>query len=282
MSFLTGFKTAPFELYSTTTAAGTVVNSDASDATMVGSRFTTGDGREFVLVQVGAAAIANGVVVQGPAAQSNAVGLSPATTSTTGYLASLGPIAAAIGGKQIQIASGSTAVLVNRFAGGYLNVVEGTGLGQTMKIQSNSAASTTSAFSVTLEDPFTVATSTDSRYTLTINPYGSQYGTAFTTDGVIIAPASTLTGQVLGATCYPIPASTATVLSYGFVQTKGPCAVLGSDTTALQLEVMSPVSGTAGATQVYTVSSSKSIGVKVGTTLVASASAKYNLVNLSL
>ena len=277
MSQLKDFKSAPFELYSTTTASGGVKNNDTSLETLVGSRFHSGDGREFVIVQNAGTALAAGVVVQGPAAQANAVGLSPATTGTTGYSTSLGPIAASIGGKSIQIATGATAVLVNRFLSGYLNVVEGTGLGQTMKIASNSAASTTSAMNVTLEDPFTTATSTDSRYTLTINPYGSQNGTDYTTDGVIISPATTLTGMTLGVTCYPIPASTATVPSYGFIQVKGLVAVLGSSTVALGINVCVP-SGTAGAVVTYAVAT----GPVIGTAVVATASAKYNVINLKM
>lgn len=259
---------APIGIFATTT--------DLSLGTMVGSRFDLSDGREVVLVQNAGTALGSGVCVQGPAAQANAVGLSPATSGTTGYSASF-PIAGTIGGKVIQIATGATAVLVNRFQGGYLNVVEGTGLGQTLKISSNSAASTTSACVIALEDAFTVATSTDSRFTLTINPFGSHYGTDFTTDGVIISPATTLTGQIVGVSLYPIAASTATVAQYGFIQTKGPASVLGSSTVALGLDVGLP-SGTAGAVLAYAVAT----GPKVGTTLVATASAKYNLVNIDL
>lgn len=277
MSFLTGFKSAPFELFSTTSASGTVVNSDPSLATLTGSRWTTGDSREFVLVQNAGTALAAGVVVQGPAAMANSAGLSPATALTTGYSASLGPIAAAIGGKVIQVASGATAVLKNRFQGGYLTVTTGTGLGQTLKIASNTAASTTSAFSVVLEDPFTTATSTDSTFTFTINPYGSKNGTAFTTDGVIISPATTLTGQVLGVSLYPIPATTATVLSYGFIQTKGNVACLGSTTTALGLDVAVP-SGTAGALLTYAVATT----TRVGTQQVVQANGAYNMINVQL
>lgn len=275
MSRLSDFKSAPFGLYSTTSAAASPVNSDLSLGTLVGARFAASDGREFVLVQNAGTALASGVVVQGPAAQANAGGLSPATSSTTGY-SSAYVIAASIGGFQIQIATGATAVLANRFAGGYLTVVEGTGLGQTMKIASNTAASTTSALVINLEDPFTTATSTDSRFTLTINPYGSRYGTDYTTDGVIISPATTLTGLPVGVTAYPIPASTATVASFGFIQTKGPVAVLGSSTVALGLDVCVP-SGTAGAHTTFVVAT----GPRIGTTMVASASTKYNLVNVS-
>ncbi len=260
--------TGPLSLFQTST--------DLSLGTLVGSRFDLSDGREVVLVQNAGTALGSGVVVQGPAAQTNAVGLSPATSGTTGYSATY-PIAAAIGGKVIQIATGATAVLANRFQGGYLNVVEGTGLGQTLKIQSNAAASTTSACVIQLEDAFTVATSTDSRFTLTINPYGSRFGTDFTTDGVIISPATTLTGQVVGVSLYPIAASTAAVAQYGFIVTKGPTAVLAGSTVALGIDVCVPTS-TAGMIVTYAVAT----GPRIGTTLVASASAKYNLINVDI
>ena len=197
MSYISDFKSAPFDLFKTTSSATSPVMGDLSNAVEVGSKWNTADGRQFALVQVGGTALLAGQVVQGPAAQAAAVGLSPATTGTTGYSASY-PIAATIGGKVIQIATGGTAVLANRFANGYLNVVEGTGLGQTMKIASNSAASTTSALVITTEDPFTTATSTDSRFTLTINPFGSPNGTNVATDGVIVSPSTTLTGQIIG------------------------------------------------------------------------------------
>lgn len=275
MSNISDFKSAPFDLYSTTSAT-TPVNNDLSLATMVGSKFRSSDGREFMLVQNAGTALTAGVVVQGPAAQANSAGLSPATISTTSYSTAY-PIAAAIGGKVIQIATGATAVLANRFQGGYLNVVEGTGIGQTMKIASHPAAATTAALAITLEDKFTIATSTDSRFTLSINPYGSLKGTDYTTDGVIISPATTLTGLVLGVTCYPIPASTATVPSYGFIQTKGLVAVLAGDTTALGRDVMVPDS-TAGRVISYAVAN----GTRVGVAHVVCASAKVNMINVQL
>lgn len=260
--------TGPLELFQTST--------DASLDTLVGSKFAAADGREFVIVQTAGTAIASGVVVQGPPAIANTGGLSPATSSTTGYSASY-PIAAAIGGKVIQLATGATAVLANQFQGGYLNTVESTGLGQTLKIQSNTAAATTAAVVLTLEDAFTVATGTGTRFTLTLNPYGSRFGTDFSTNGVIISPATTLTGQIVGVSLYPIAASSATVASFGLIQTKGPCAVLGSSTVALGIDVCVPTS-TAGAIVTYAVAT----GPRLGTTLVATASAKYNLVNLDI
>lgn len=249
---------------------------DPSLATLPGSRYETADGREFSLVQVGAANIASGVVVQGPAAVANHVGLSPATSSTTGYNA-IYPIAGTVGGKVIQIATGATAELLNRYQAGYLVVVEGTGLGQTLKIAGNSVAATTSALVINLEDAFTAATDTTSRFTLVLRPYGNNNGTSFATDGVIVSPATTLTGEVLGVSLYPLPASTTTVASYGLIQTKGDVAVLGSSTVALGLDVAVP-SGTAGAVLVYAVATT----TRIGTVVVATASAKYNLIKLHL
>ena len=259
---------APLSLFQTST--------DLSLGTMTGAKFESSDGREFVLVQNAGTALTSGVVVQGPAAVTNTTSLSPATTGTTGYSASY-PIAAAIGGTVIQIATGATALLAGQFQGGYLNIVSGTGLGQTLKIQNNTAAATTSACVITLEDAFSVATDTTSRFTLTLNPYGSRFGTTFATHGVIISPATTLTGTIVGVTAYPIPATTTTAPQYGLIQTRGPIAVLGSSTVAIGLDVGLP-SATAGAVLAYAVAT----GPRLGTTMIASASAAYNMVDLKL
>ncbi len=289
MSQISDFKGAPIELYggtpptsqytgtATPPVAGT--STDSSLASLVGVKWLTTDGRVVTLVQNAGTALAQGKVVQSPAQITNTSELSPATTSTTGYATTLGPIVAAIGGFSIQLASGATAILVNQFQGGYIYVGTGTGLGQMLRIASNTAAATTAAFNVTVEDPFSVATDSTSRYTLVVNPYGSLNGTDNTTLGVIVTPATTLTGVPIGVCMYPIAASTATVPTYGFIQTKGPIAVLGSDTSAIGTEIMVPVSGTAGATQAYVVGSGANV---IGTQWIVAASAHYSLVNLQL
>lgn len=288
MSQISDFKGAPIALYggtpptsqyngsATPPVAGT--STDASIASLVGVKWSTTDGRTATLVQNGGTALAQGKVMQSAPQIANTAGLSPATSSTTGY-SSAYVIAASIGGFQIQLATSSTAILVNELSGGYLYVVEGTGLGQMVKIASNTAASTTSAIVINTEDPFTVATSTDSRFTLIVNPYGSLNGTDNTTHGIIVTPSTTLTGFAIGVCMYPIAASTTTAPNYGFIQTKGPIAVLGSDTSAVGTEIMVPVSGTAGATAAYAVGSGAN---PIGTQIIVAASAKYNLVNLKL
>lgn len=288
MSQISDFKGAPIELYggtpptsqytgsATPPIAGT--SNDASLASLCGVKWSTTDGRTVTLVQNAGTALAQGKVVQSATQVTNTAGLSPATSSTTGY-SSAYPIVAAIGGFQIQIATGATATLVNEFSGGYLYVASGTGLGQMMRIASNTAASTTSAMVINTEDPFTVATDSTSRYTLLTPPYGSLNGTDNTTHGVVVTPSTTLTGFPIGVCMYPIAASTATVPNYGFIQTRGPIAVLGSDTSAIGTEIMVPVSGTAGATAAYAVGSGAN---PIGTQIIVAASSAYNLVNLKL
>jgi hypothetical protein len=148
-----------------------------------------------------------------------------------------------------------------------------------LRIASNTAASTTSAFNVTTEDPFVVATDSTSRYTLVIPQYGAQNGTNVQTHGVIVTPATTLTGQPIGVCMYPIAASTTTVPTYGYILTKGLIAVLGSDSSAIGTEIMVPVSGTAGATAAYVVGSGANpIGVQV----IVATSAHDSLANINL
>lgn len=289
MSQISDFKGAPIELYggtpptsqytgtATPPVAGT--STDASLASLVGVKWSTTDGRVVTLVQNGAAALVQGNVIQSPVQVTNTSELSPATTGTTGYLTSLGPIVAAVGGFSIQLASGATAILANEFAGGYIYVGTGTGIGQFVRIASNTAAATTSAFNVTTEDPFTVATDSTSRYTLVVPPYGSLNGTAVTTHGVIVTPATTLTGVPIGVCLYPIAASTSTVPTYGFIQTKGFCAVLGSDSSAIGTLIQVPVSGTAGATAAYAVAGG---ATPIGTQVIVATSAHDSLVNLQL
>ena len=283
MSFLTGFKSAPFELFANLGASAAAASNEAncsdSLATLVGSKWTTGDGREFVLVQNGGTALVAGYLIQSPTGIANMTALSPATSSTTGYSAAC-PIVGAVNTKVIQLATGgTTAVLANQFQGGYLTIVTGLGIGTCLKIAGNTAAAISSAFVVTCEDPFSVLTDTTSRFTLTINPYGTKTGTDYTTGGVLIcvASGSTQTGVPIGVSTYPIVASTATIPSYGFIQTRGICAVLGTDTSAIG--TLQGNSTSAGQVIAYTVGSKLA---PVGVAAAITTSGYANPINLQL
>lgn len=289
MTQISDFKGAPIELFGqaaptsqytgTATPPAAGVSNDASLATLVGTKWATTDGRKVTLVQNAGTALTQGTLIQSAAQDTNMAGLSPATSGSTGYSASY-PIAGTVGGTQIQLVlGGSSAALANQFAGGYLVTTTGTGLGQTCRIASNTAAAISSACVITLEDPFTVATSTDTRYTLVTNPYGAQNGTTVATNGVVVqvASGSTQTGVPIGVAIYPIAASSATVPTYGFLQTKGVCAVLGTDSSAVG--TLQGISTTAGQLIAYTVGSKLS---PVGVQVAAATSGQANLVNIRL
>lgn len=266
MSYISDFKGAPFSLFG---SRGGVTSNDASLATMVGQKFRSADGRRFVLVQNGVAAIASGRLVQGPAR----IGANHTGLAVIG-LAPANPI----GATTIKVTLGGTVTTKNQYQGGYAVVSAGTGIGQTLRIAGNDAATASGTCTLTLEDPLSVAlTSADSKITLELNPYGSPNGTAYTTHGVIISPSGGTTGPSIGVTLYPIPASTATALSYGFIQCHGLVACLNDSVTAIGKDVM-PSSSVDGAVVTY----DAAVRNRVGTSTVAGEDQKCQLIDIQL
>lgn len=265
MSYISDFKTSPISLYG---VSGGVNTSDASIDTLVGAKFASADGRVFTLVQVGASAIASGLLVQSPAS----IGANHTGLAVVG-LAAANPI----GATQITVTLGGTVTTAGQYAGGYAVVSAGTGIGQTLRIANNTAGTSSGSCVLTLEDPLSVAiTSSDSKVSLTLPQYGSNSGTNVATHGVIVSP-TTATGRVIGATVYPLIASTTTVPSYGFIQTAGAVAVLNDSGTAIGLDVM-PSSSVAGAVVTYVVATRS----RVGTSTVAGENTKAQLITLQL
>lgn len=229
MSYISDFKSAPFDIFSQflgtgTTSAGGNQAPDLSYNSLCGTRFKVeGDGREVALVAVGATAITQGVLVQAPAEltafEKLAMTVPTATPATAGTF-------------QILVTNGGTVLKQNLFAGGLLVVASGTGIGQTLKINNHQQAATSATFLVTLEDPIQVTLDATSTVSLVAPQYGSSY------QGVIIAPASE-TGIPVGATLYALAASTAPTWNgtsgalvtpgtpnYGLVVAKGVTGVL--------------------------------------------------------
>lgn len=266
MSYISDFKSSPFSIFGVN---GGNTSNDSSLATLTGSRWNTADGRELVLVQVGASAITSGKLVQSPASiGANHTGLTCATAS--------------IGATQITVTLGGTAVVANQYAGGYAVISAGTGIGQTLRIASHPAQSSTSGTVVlTLEDPLSVATAVaDSKVSLTLPQYGSSNGISGTATvagaGVVVCP-TTLTGRIIGATFYPLAASTSTVPSYGFIVRRGAVGVLNQGGTAIGLDVM-PSASVAGAVCTYVAATSS----RVGSSTVAGEDTKVQMVTLQL
>lgn len=229
----------------------------------MGSKWDTSDGREFVLVQNAGTALVSGNLIQGPAAIANHKNM--ATTT------------AAIGATTITVTLGNTLATANQYQGGYLVINAGTGIGQTLKVQGHPAAAALATCVITLEDAFQVATlASDSKATLVLNPYGSSNGTDYRTSGVVVCPTG-LTGQVIGVTVLPIAATSTTVLSYGFIQTKGIVGCLNDATTAIGLDLM-PSTNTAGAVMTYVVATA----TRVGTATVAGVTTEVRPITIQL
>jgi hypothetical protein len=262
MSYLSDFKSAPLSLFGIN---GGNTSNDLSLATMVGQRFQSEDYREFVLIQNGGTALTSGVLVQGPVSiGANHTGLAVVSN-------------AAIGATSISVTLGGTVTTANQYAGGFAVISAGTGIGQTLRIASNTAGTSSGTCVLTLEDPLSVAiTSATSKVSLTLNPYGSLNGTTYATSGCVISP-TTATGPTIGVTVTPIPATSATVPSYGFIQCKGAVACLNDSNTAIGLDVM-PSSATAGAVVTYVAATRN----RVGTSTVAGETTKAQIINIQL
>ncbi len=234
MSNISDFKTPPITLFD---SLGSGESTDQSNATLTGVKFTSNDGRVFALVQVGASALAAGVLVQGPAeVGANHTGLAVAAAAATGALS-------------VQVTLGGTLVTANQYATGFAIISAGTGAGQILRISSHAAAAATAPLTLVLEDPIStnIDTST-SKITLFLNQYGSNNGTNVATNGVIISPSAAQTGQPIGATYAPLAASSATVPNYGFITSYGvvPCLAAGSPTAGLDA-MQGAVNGAASA-----------------------------------
>ena len=262
MSYISDFKSSPISLFGVN---GGVTSTDTSLATLVGQKFTSADGREFVLVQNGAVALVSGNLIQGPAT----IGANHTNLAVVAN--------AAIGATSISVTLGGTVTTANQYQGGFAVINAGTGIGQTLRIAANTAGTASGTCVLTLEDPLSVAiTSASSKVSLELQQYGSANGTAITTHGVIVCP-TTLTGRVIGVTVSPIPASTATVAQYGYIQTKGVVACLNDATTAIGLDLM-PSSNTAGAVMTYVAATSS----RVGTSTVAGVTTEARPITLQL
>lgn len=254
--------TGPLEIFKTST--------DPSLVTMAGAKFDSSDGRVFALVQNAGTALAQGKLVAGPAKIANHQNL---TTSTQ-----------VVGDKTVTVTLAGTLATANQYSGGYVIFNAGAGIGQTLKIASHPAGTSSGTVVLTLEDAIQVATATGTTKSCLVLPaYGSPNGTDVRTSGVIVCPtvsAATpgvgLISPVIGVSTYPIAASTATVPTYGLIQTKGVCAALNDGNTAIGLDLMP---GTvAGSLATYIIATS----TRVGTATQAGVDTEYRLITLQL
>lgn len=260
MSVQSDFKSSPFGLFGTN---GGQTSNDTSLATLVGLKFASTDSRIFTLVQNAGTALASGVLIQGPATiGANHIGLTTATAAT--------------GASSLTVTLGGTLVTANQYAGGFATLSAGLGIGETLKIASHPAAGTTGALVLTLEDTISVNIDATTKTDLNLNAYGSSNGTDVRTSGVIIAPSGAATGQEIGVSLYPIAASTSTVPSYGWIQSKGAVACLAAGTATAGLGLMIGAVNGAVSTQVVATQS------QIGRFLATAEDAKAHLIYIDL
>lgn len=282
MSFISDFKSAPFDIFNQTglpsnysgtvtvptngynSSAGTIVG-DFSDTAILGSKWATEDGRILTLIQNGATALVTGVLVQTPAEVTafEKLAIPALATQVTGNP----PVAGSAGSYQIIITNGATVLNQNQFNGGYAVIASGTGIGQTLKIATTPASAASVPFTITLEDPIQTGLDNTSKVSLIANPF----------QNVIVYP-TTATGAPVGVTLYPIAASTAATFNgtsglqtaapvnqYAFVVSHGPVSCLVDSTIT---NVGYPVGAshtTAGCVGVATLTTSPQIGVSMQT-----------------
>lgn len=236
-------------------------SADPNLQTLVGTRWDLSDGRQVMLVGVGATAISTaGLLVQDPAVVANHQNLT--VTTYTAYSAN-GNIPASV------IATlGATALNANQYQGGFLNVNSGAGIGQTLRVAGHAAANSGSAATFILEDAPNTALTTASKVSLT-----PAHGTS-----VIVNP-TTATGAMVGVTLYPLSAGTTAIpgISYGFVTSNGIAACLSDANVAAVGQTIVPSASVAGA-----VTLSGGTGATVGYASQTAVSAEARMVFLDL
>ena len=271
MTFISDFKGSTMALWK----QGTSVSTGTGDVhpslfTMLGQRFATADGREVVLVSNGATALAAGVLVQAPAIVAGHQTLAMTVPTTA---------PATAGTFLVSVTNGSTVINQNQYAGGYMIIQNGTGIGQTLRIASHPGGLASVACVFTLEDAIVTTLDATSIVNLMANPYSN----------VIIAP-TTATANAVGVSLYPLAASVAPTYNgtsgtqtaagtaqYGFIQTKGIVSCLSDINVATVGLGLMRSTTTAGTVTVRTAT-----GADVGIALQTTVSARANAIQVDL
>jgi hypothetical protein len=236
-------------------AGGTFQSStDASLATLVGTRWSLSDGREVILASVGATAAVSGFLYADAATVANHQNL--AVTANQVY---------SVNGntpQTVTVTLGATALTANQYQGGFLIVTGGTGIGQTLRIAENPVAlASATGVVITLEDGGNTALDTSSTVSL-VPAHGAN---------VIINP-TTFTGALVGVALAPYASG-----SYGFFVSHGLTGAVSDASVAAAGKGISPSVTTAG-----TVTVQAATTPSIGTSIQLGVSAKAGEVFISL
>jgi hypothetical protein len=179
----------------------------------------------------------------------------------------------------VSVTVGATKVNTNQYAGGFMVVNAGTGIGQTLQIASNPGIAASGAgLIITLADPIQVTLDATSKVSLHANLYQD-----------VVINATTPTGVAVGVTFYPVAAavaltstsagviSTTGTQQYAFVVSKGLVSCLSDATVAAAGLGIAPSSSTAGCVTVMAATLRA-----IGTTLTLGVSAESRAVYIDL
>lgn len=197
----------------------------------LGSKAVTKDGRVYRYAKAGATALDPGKLCV------NADLVANHTNRTVAA-------AVAAGGTSVGVSIGATAATKDQYAGGYLTVNDATGEGINYLIRGNSAAAGSDTLTVYLDEPVKVALTTSSEVTVKLNPWS----------GVVVS-ATDQADQPVG-----VPNVTVTAAYYGWLQTRGECAVLADEAVTKGL-ALTIGTGVAGAVEALDAAGEPQIGV---------------------
>lgn len=266
----TNFSGTVTALYNGYTGTGLNGTADYSLDNLLNSKWLTDGGQTLTLVSNSANAQVAGTLLQ-----------SAAEITAFEKLAMTVPAAtpATVGTFQILVTNGSTVLNQNLFAGGWLVVASGTGIGQTLEIASHAGGSNAGTFLVTLVDPIQTTLDATSKVSLIANP----------AKNVIVMP-TTPTGVPIGVTLYPMPASVAPTFNattgvavtggtpqYGFVVSHGPVSCLIDSSVTGVCFPLGAKTATAGAIGIATLTTSPQIAISMQTLTSANNGLIYML-----
>lgn len=222
----------------------------------LGTEANTLDGRVYRYGLAGASTLALGKLTQAPLGVANHQNLVVPAASMV-----------AVGSQQVTVTLGGTGATANQYAGGYLQVYDGTGAGQNLLIRNHPAqASTTGNLTLNLVDPITTTIlAGTSKISLAVHPMTN----------IIISDAS---GSATTDVFTGVPDVAVTAANYGWFQVRGVTNVLIDGTPAVGSGVIQgTVAGSVAVEAATTVTSR--VGVMYG---VAGVTTKYGFVNLSI
>ena len=151
----------------------------------------------------------------------------------------------------------------NQLADGYLYINDDTGEGYMYRIKSHPAILGGASGTITLYDPIVVTLGSGATATVLHNPYR----------GIIVHP-SPATAKLAGVAVYPVPAN-----EFGWIQYRGPCAVLTGGTIVIS-DVVVPSTATDGA--VMASAAIETDGPVIGEVMAVNADTEHSAIYLAM